>query len=380
MSALLQLASAALVAACLAAPQASPAQLVARPLAEGRLSVELESFGGSREEALASARREAVDAAVVRATADGRLILAEQLLVRYLDNFADSFVDSVEVLSDQHLRGGRLVSGRVFVNTARLMKDLEEKRFLYTPAFRPLFAVTMSETLDGARSSGGIVRDAMTFALDEVGLRPFEGALASPSPTVDLLADEAALAAAMESAQRAGVELLVTGESTTTLLDRRKLYFNEYYFVDTTIIASLVRADTGETIATVRATGGASDPNEGTALNKAARQAASAASKQLMAAYEDYWPAVMQGAADFTLLLSGADAAATQIVASRLRALSPNARAEVRRAFGKSAVLAVTYGGDKDDVFGALDSLPYPRITVLNPDDEKHFELQVVSR
>lgn len=355
------------------------ASAVVTPMQRGRVAVDIETFGASREEAVASARRAAVDSTVARILADGRLLLAEDLLERYLDNYASNFVQSVEVLSDTPLRGGSLVRSRVFVDTPRLVADLEEKRFLFQPAVRPRFLVFLAETVDGSASPRASARQALSSAIDEVGLTPADAEVMTPPRDSNPLLDAESFSASRVAAERSGAEIVFAGEARSRFIERRQLYLDEFVFVETTLEARMIRVDTGEEIARVRTVGSASDPDADTALARSARLAAEEAAESFMRAYDAYWPFVVQGEADFTLLVTGADEGNLALIASRITGLGDGARVVVRRKLGSTAVLSVMHNGDRAGLLAAVGQMGFPRVNILNPGAEDLFELQVVA-
>lgn len=363
----------------LMAAATSAAAFVVTPLSEGQLAVDLTVEADSRAEAIELGKVDAVRGSVGRVFLMDRLILADALLAKYLANYGGNFVSAVEVLEERFQAGRSRLRLRVFVNFAALEKDLDEKRFLYKPAFKPRFATFMTERLEGRITTQGKAREALATALNNLGMRPFPGELTTPPSTTDVAADSFLLDAAIVSSQRAGVEVIVSGESRTRLAEKRKLYFDEYWFYDSEITAALVRVDTGEVLFRAKGSGSASSKVQDEAIELSIVRAAEKAAEQLVPAFDRFWPVVVQRRADYEILFLGVDDELLRIVTQNIERLGRETKVHVRKKFDRSAVLSVEYRGTKQDLLENLTSCPYPTLYILNPEAEAVFEVQVSS-
>ncbi|MBI5154118.1 hypothetical protein HZA57_02690 [Candidatus Poribacteria bacterium] len=347
------------------------------PLDEGKLAVEVVATAPSREEALLQAKLEAVRGSAGRVLLSDQLILADGLLVKYLNNYGADFVTAVEVLSEEFLAGSNTIRARVFVDYDALVRDLAEKKFLYQPAYKPRFATFMEERLDDQISNEGVAREALSEALTALGMLGYEGELPTPPTTTDAASDELLLDAAVVSCQRSGVEVIVSGGVKTTLRHRKKLYYDEYWFYDTEMTAKVVRVDTREVLFTAKAAGSASDKNPTTAIRQAIERASEKIARQLVGEFQDFWPVVVQRKGDYEILLTGVDDELLGIIRQNLERLGREAHVYLRKKFDRTAVLAITYRGAREDVLDNLTSCPYPTLYIVNPDAKKYFEVQV---
>jgi hypothetical protein len=370
------LAALVLAAGLLIAPATSGAYTVT-PLEEGRIAVELQAAGTDRAAAITAARQEAVRGAAGRVLLGENLVLAEELLTKYLANYGDRFVTAVEVL-DQRFEAGELrLNARVFIDYDALARDLDEKMFLYKPAYRPQFAAFMNERLDGESAGQGTAREALTQALRALGMRPYANELPSPPSSTDVTADDLLFEAAMVSAQRAGVEVVVSGEVSTTLRERRELYYDEFWFYDTEMTARMVRVDTGEVLFEAKAFGSASDKNPSNAIRLAIERAAEQVSAELVGEFEQFWPRVVQARSDYQVLFTGVDDEKVRIIMQNIERLGQGVKVSVRKGYDRTAVLAIDFPGSREQLIENLLSCPYPTLSVTNPEAERLFEVQV---
>ena len=361
----------------LLATVAPVAAFLVTPLDDGKLAVEVQATGESREQAVEAAKLEAVRGTVGRVYLSDSLTLADDLLQKYLDNYGQEFVSAVEVLDERYQAGENHLAARVFVDYDRLIDDLSEKKFLFTPAYKPRFVTFMTERLDGEISKDGVARETLSQSLNALGMRRYGSELSTPPADTDVVQDELLLDSAVISAQRSGVEIIVSGGVSTTLREKRRLYYDEYWFYDTEMTACMVRVDTGEVLFEATAQGSASDKNQVNAVRTAIQRASEKVAERLLEQYQDFWPIVVQKNANFEVLLTGITDETLEIVKQNIERLGRNANVHLRKRFDRSAVLAIEFDGPKSDLLNNLESCPFPTLNILNPEAEKDFEVQV---
>jgi len=345
---------------------------------ERHLAVEIRASDSNRDAAINAARKQAVLDSVARIYLGDQLTLAEDLLLKYLDNYGDRFVEGVDITNESFSGGRHNLDLKVFVNFASMVQDLGEKRFLYRPAARPVFVAFMNETRDGVRNTEGIGRESLGNAVNALGLRRNPSPLPAPDASQDLLADGAALERARIEAQRAGVEVLVTGSSETTFVEERKVYLREYYFYRTTMDVNLVRVDSGEVLFTARSVATAGQPSRDAGIRLALERAAQAAAENLLQTFGQYWPVVVQDAADYHIMVSGASERQIELVIDTMRARHPNLQAFTRKRFGTTTVLSVMFDGTADELISTLRGSTYPTVALVRRPVGKTLEVQVM--
>jgi hypothetical protein len=345
---------------------------------EHHVSVEIRVSDASREQALAAARQRAVLDSVARIYLTDQLTLAEDLLLKYLNNYGDRFVDGIEVEEESFSAGEHHLTLSVFVNFENLVKDLEEKRFLYRPAPRPRFVAFMEETRDGVQNNEGIGRDALSSAVNARGLRRNRTPLPAPNQAGNLMSDASALERARIEAQRAGVEVLVTGSAETTFVEERKVYLENFYFFRATMDVNLVRVDSGEVLFTARSVATAGQSNQQDAIRLALERAAQTAAEELLSTFGEYWPVVVQDQADFHIMVSGASERQVELVIDSLQRQHPGLKAFKRKRFGTTSVVSVVFEGGADALVSALQSGSYPSVALVRQPAGKTVEIQVL--
>lgn len=351
--------------------------LLVTPLNDRMVSVTTSTKGDSKEAAIDEAKQQAVLAAAGRVLLEGNLIRADELLAKYLRTYAGNFVTGIEVLTDEFTGGSSVLKSRVFVNYEGLVADLKEKRFLYTPAYRPMFTAFLDERLDGAPIPQEPSRKLLENALVLEGAKIYGGTIDDPALGVNLLDDPLLLKTAVVSAERRNVELIVTGTSRTKLREERKLYFDTFYFYDCEMEVSLIRVDTGEVLSKATTQGSASDRDRATAVSTAIDRAAKGASAQLFAKYREFWPPVVQGKSDYELLLTGVDKELIGIVQLYLSGLTPDTKIEVKKRFNTSAVLSIKSSASRDAFIEKLRACSYPVLILVGQKEKGKFEVQV---
>ncbi|MDX2177057.1 MAG: hypothetical protein SF028_11370 [Candidatus Sumerlaeia bacterium] len=384
---MIRLRSLCTLCAAVAAPALSLAASLLTPISDGKLLYETTSSGDSREAALTAARQAAVKGSAGRVLLGESLIMADELLDLYLDRYYDKFVTATEVVTEDFVGGRNVVRSRVFVDYQSLVKDLDEKRFLFTPAPRPVVLSFLAEKMDNETTAEGIALSALNVSFLATGMKPFSGSLPAADPqdpsTVPSLARDVAqtpatLAEALVLAQRNGAEVLVTGTATTSESMSDRFYYDNYLFYECTMETKLLRVDTGEVLFTARATGNAAAVNRSEAIQTAIQRAATSIADQYYDKLTDHWGFVVRAnTADYQVMLTGADEELQRVVARHLERLGGGTEVALRKAFDKTAVLVVRTDASRQDVLEQIASCSFPTLTTLNPADKNRFEVQV---
>jgi hypothetical protein len=355
----------------------SASALQVTPLDENIVSVSITSRGDSKDAAVNAAKEQAVLSSAGRILLDENLIRADDLLAKYLRNYAADFVKSVEVVSDEFRGGKSVLESRVYVDYARLVNDLTEKRFVYTPAYRPMFAAFLDEKLDGQVIEQEPSRRILENAMLIQGAKFYSGVIEEPKRSLNLLDDPLLLQTAVVAAERRNVELLVTGTSLTTLREERDLYYDKFFFYDCEMEVSLIRVDTGDVLHKTHAKGSASSRDRAEAISTAIDRASTSVAKELIGKYKAFWPEVVQGKSDYEILLTGASDEDVNIIRQYLTKLSPEATVELKKKFDTSAVLAINSTATRDQVVEALRGCAYPVLVIVLERGKNKFEVQV---
>lgn len=344
-----------------------PAQaLVVAPLGDGLIAVTLTIDGDTVEAAKQAASLQAVRASVGRLAWGQELIVAEELLGRYLENTHERFVRSIEPIRTDFVAGRPRMNLRVFVDSADLALDLREKRFLYRPLPRPFFKVFLAEQLDNEYATYATGRDSLTAAFQDRNLRPYDGLIDTPPNNADVAEDSILFEDALVACERRGVEVLVSGRSITMRDNEKELYYDTYYFYSTEMKAKLVRVDTAEILATVTARGTASHTEQQQAIDISIRRAASEAVRVLADKFDLVWGPMVLDKADYRILLTGVTPQTLDLVRQRLAGFSRDAQVYLRQSFDRSAVLTVVYPGNREDVIKELATMSYPPVQIVS--------------
>lgn len=345
------------------------------PLNDQVVSVEVSARGATRDAAMDLVRQEAVLATSGRVLLQGELVRADELLEKYLRNYAANFVTGVEVLADRFTAGQTELFARVFVDYTALVEDLREKRFLYSPAHKPMFAVFIedrleNETIDAAQK-------IFTASLVVEGMKAYEGSFDEPQTTDNLLDDPELLRQGIIAAERRNVEILFTGTSRTTLREERKVYYDTFFFYDCELTITMIRVDTGEVLKEMTARGSASARERSDAISVAIERASASIADEMSESYRDLWPKVVQAKADYSILLTGATDELINIVTQHLSGLGADTRIELRKKFDRSAVLTVKTTVSRDALIERIRNSTYPALKIVREEGRDKLEVQV---
>lgn len=370
------IASALLLSILLALGATVPAATLT-PLDDTRLVYSTSSQGTNAAAALETAKHEAVRASAGRVLLGGSLLIADELLEKYLASYYNQFVISAEITREDFVGSHAEINANVYVDYSRLKADLQEKKFLFTPAYKPQFLVFLSEQLDNRPTSQGLSRDALTASFRANGLKPFQGVITNPPLTFDVKTDDFIFDSGIVAAQRNGIEVIVTGNARTTLREQRKVYYDEFFFYDCEMKISFIRVDTRETLFEAEATGSASARDQADAIRTSIDRAASAIAAQITDDFGNFWPVVVQEEGKFEVLLTGVDDELLRVVTQQLERMKGGTRVHLKKKFATSAVIVIETEATREDLLEALAATPFPTLTTLNPTDKMKFEVQV---
>lgn len=366
-----------LAAFLLLAHSAVVSALSVTPVDAETVAVLIEASGKTKAEAEAEAKRQAVTATAGRVLLDNRLVRASALLEKYLGNYSGNFVNAIETLSEQFAGGETQISARVFINYRALVADLEEKRFLYEPAFKPVFSLFIAESLDGEKIPQEVTRPLMETSLTNLGLKPYTGPAFEPAGNIDLQTSGDLMAQALVAAERRNVEIIVTGNSTIILQEQKPIYYDRFFFYTCDTEVRMVRVDTGEVLFTATASGSASSRDQAEAVSLSVQRASDAAAADLMNQYTEFWPQVIQGRARYEILLTGTNDELNRVVTQHIGNMGQNTEIHLKKTFGTSAVLSINSQASFERLIETLRACPYPTLTIIRTIGERKAEAQV---
>lgn len=371
------LAAAAAVALSFASVAAA---LQVTPLDERLVSVELTSSAASEPEALQAAKVQAVMASAGRILLEDKLFRADELMQKYISNYAERFVQGVEVLDDRFIGGKTVLDARVFVDYQTLVTDLEEKKFLYSPAYKPMFTLFIEERLEGVRLDQPGAQQLLQNALQLEGLKPYGGQILEPPTTVDVAEEPVLLQAALVAAERRNIEYVISGTCRTDLREQSQMYYDPFFFYDTVMEVQVVRVDTGEVFFETEARDAAASRDQAQAISTAIARASTSVAEDIEGAFRAFWPEVVQAApdrVDYEILLTATDEELTRIVSESFKRLGPETTIHLKKSFDRSAVLTLSTDAGRADVLEVIKSTSYPTLRIVGEPSDRKFEVQV---
>ncbi len=351
--------------------------LTVTPLDDNIVSVESVVSAESRDAAMTKARQEAVLACAGRILLEDVLIRADDLLTKYLQNYAGEFVIGVEVLKDEFSGGKTQLATRVFINYKKLKDDMKEKKFIYDPSFRPMVVTFIEETLNGDAIEQAPARQIFSSTLESKGFKIYDGQIETPPIETNLMDDDFLIQSAIVAAERRNIEIIFTGLAETQLREEKKVYYENYYFYDCSMRMQMIRVDTGEVIKEVESEGSASAMDQGEAISVAIERASLKIAEGFHSAYREFWPSVVQGNSDYKILLTGTDDELINIVSQHLSGVGRNTSISVRKKFDRSAMMTISTELSRDELIEILESCPYPVLSIVEDNGKDKFEIQV---
>ncbi|MBN1475150.1 hypothetical protein JXA47_00200 [Candidatus Sumerlaeota bacterium] len=308
------------------------------------------TYEGSDEGRLIhNAQMSALRSTVGRFYFDDRVIIARDILDRYLENNLSEFIASITVRDRVVDQGNSRLLLEVAVFARELERSLQELRFFFTPRPTPLSFVFLQEILDDARQEVPVAKPLVVEALDDAGLQVSEIAILSPDSRTDVAeggsdpADNPVLCDALRNAQRGGVELLFSGQCTTTLTDASDLYYDEHYFYETSLLLRMFRVDTGELLDEVVVTDSGSDVDDATAREIAIRKCVAAAIDRLIDTYSERWPREVLNQTDYLLMVTDVGDDEVDLLINKLADIDEEAQVFQRSFYADVACLNLVY-------------------------------------
>ncbi len=355
----------ALAGVLLVLAQSAASAFVIEPLKGGIVAVTLTVTADTVEAAQQEAILEAVRANIGRTFWGSDLIVARDLLTSYIEKSGGKFITAIDTLKTDFVEGKPKLELRVFVDYNALEKDLKEKRFVYTPRVRPYFAVFLAEKLGEEYAKYTTGRSAVTAAFQDRNLRPYEGILDTPPSNNDVASDPILLEDALIACEKRGIELLISGSTSTKRDVVKDIYYDTFFFYTTDIQAVMVRVDTREELARVKARGSAADRDEQQAIDLSIRRAATLAVNQMADKFEDVWGYMVLDKADYRILLTGITPKTLTLVKNSIAGISRDTKVFLRQQYDRSAVLAVVYPGSREDLVKAISTTKYPTLGII---------------
>lgn len=346
------------------------------PLGGELVAVSKVVSGQTEQEAIEEGCQDAVNICVGRVYMDKTLIMARTLLDNYLKQHYKRFILSKAVYQRRYKKNQLILDINVYVDFKTLVKDLNEKRFLYEPRIRPFFYVFLEEILEDQPAPYTTGSDAIFKLLVEKTVRISEQPIQNPSPAVDVSKNPELFQQAIMAAQKVGVGLFITGTSTTRLIKAEELYYDQYYFYETHMHLKLVRVDTQDILFETDATASAGHIDKERAVELSILRAANTATLKVIEAYLNSWKNLMLNVADYQLMFTGITPEQLEVVTKMLKALAPDAEVYVKAYFNRVAVVNLMFKGQRSELIQAIERSPYPRLKIM-VDKPTALEMQI---
>lgn len=344
---------------------------------EDLIIVEREIEGATEKEAMEEAVREAVQSCVGRVYFSDNLVMARGLLTKYIDHYYEKFIYSKVVESKSQVGDKIRLKLKIFVDYSKLLKDLDEKGFLFKPRIRPFFLVFLSEVLDEAPAAYNHGREAVRSSWKDItGQREPEAQITIPPPNMDISQSAHFLNEAVRVSQKNGAELIISGTSSSEREERKEYYYETYTFYRTTIHLKMIRVDTGKVMGETTVSSLAASERENQAIQLSITRAARKAVGRLTEIYNADWEYSILNKGDYIFLFSGVTDEKLELLKRHLSLLDGNAKVFVKSRYADVAVVNFLYKGNREHLVFTLERLSYPRMHILRQEDNR-FEIQI---
>lgn len=337
------------------------------------------TYEGSDEARLVrTAQMRALKATVGRLYFSDNVLIAQDILERYLDLHRGDFVAGVTILDRVVDQDRYRLRMDVSINAQQLEEELQRFRFLVTPRPTPLAFIFMNETVDTTQPQVAVARSIVAEALQDAGLEVSDTAILSPDSRIDVgeagpdPEENRTLATALNSAQRAGVELLFTGQATTTLTDNPQVYYDTHYYYSTQIILRMFRVDTGELLGQANVGDSGAHSDDATAREISIRKAVGQAVNELMAIESERWAPEILNEADYRLMITDIGEDDLSMLEVKLGDINDTSRVFRRSHYGNVACLNLLFssefapnpGEERSELVDYLENLNTPQLRI----------------
>jgi len=347
---------------------------------------EIDIFGPSADAAVKQAGLHAVRSAIGEFYCSDEMLLARSLLNRYIDSYYTRFVASQKVLSRRESQGRVYLRVAAVVDMDFLAKDLHEKRFFYKPRRRPFIYASVAETVDGTPTQGEpIARGPIHESLERLLMRYEPRVIYTEAPNLDLTQDLQQLEKAREAAQRAGVEVLLTGRVDLTLAREQDIHFDHYTFYYAKALLTLIRVDDGVVLASGQYEAEAGNPDPQAAKRVASSRATAKILDQLVPPFAERWERTMTDNVAFQVMVVGVNEAEAGVVQDRLATRLKDVTVYRRSLYEDVVVFNLYYPpektrpGERVRIEEVLLDLVSPRFKVIPTETEKKIHATRVS-
>lgn len=358
----------------------SRAKRQARTRIEDLITYDLIGVEGDTAEAvLKSAGVQALTSTASRAYFGDHILIGRDLLVPYLTNYGDEFIVS-RVPSHRRLTndGKVQMDVRVAVDAESLRLDLEEKHFIGKPKVRPIIAVVLEETVDGAKTEDGRGRKILEEALRAMELRVESERMGPYSLAGNAFESFESIREARDEAQRGEIEVIITGKLEVTSGGSREILYDEFAFYDSIVTLSMIRVDTGEVLAKATERFAAPALAGDQALDRAFQGLMPRAAQAIASNLLTDWTNTVLDSGDYRLMVTGVTQEELEGVFNLLKTFSPESKVFVKSYFGEVAVINFHVPTAKPgEVEGFLRKSNFPQFKVRSA-GERRIELRLL--
>ena len=336
------------------------------------MQCEYRESASTEQEALKNAGLRGVRAAVGRLLCSEYGLQARELLSPYLDANWEKFVSSSLVLDRRVDRDGTGVFVRVLVTPEKLMRDLREKKYLYQPAPIPPVMVFLYQVIEGKAIESDAAREMVAKAIMDTGGRVVTPEVPGLSQNEFALKDGGTAAKALETASRAGAEVVVTAAVQTAKVSEQTTLFDPMTTYETTVTMVAFRKDDGNVTGKAEVVERSVDKEPSVAQKKSMELALRRASSSVMSDTLAEWKANYGTGGAYMVLLTYADRNQTAQFQRHIEmTLGQGTRAYLKSWFGDTAVFSIATSCSQEDIEKAIKNCTMGNLRITDKNGKR---------
>lgn len=217
--------------------------------------------------------------------------------------------------------------------------------------------VFLYQVLEGKAVESNVARDVVSKAIVNTGGRVVVPQVPGLSQDEFALRDGGTAAKALETASRAGAEVVVTAAVQTAKISEETVLFDPMTTYETTVTMVAFRKDDGNVTGKAEVVERSTDKEPNVAQNKSLELALTRASSSVIADTLAEWKANYGNAGAYMVLLTYADRNQTSQFQRHIEmTLGRGTRAYLKSWFGDTAVFSVATPCSQDDIEKAIGS------------------------
>ncbi|MBN1518204.1 hypothetical protein JXA32_16700 [Candidatus Sumerlaeota bacterium] len=323
-----------------------------------------------------------------------RMLLAEDLLDKYIENYYKEYVSEALRVDQKEQRNSVRQDWRIVVRFRKLQERMATLRFTYEPRYQPYYAVFFQQQENGAglRNPEGrqiVIEKFDNQFLNRVRKDDFQRAI--PWETDYFSLNEGQRKNLRIAMMKSGIEVLVTGKINLEDGGTQSFYLvDDFFYFDASIELSVIRVSDDSVLYTIKDSYKATGRSQTETTDKAVEQLTSKVAEKAAERFNPAWQLAYLDTADYQVMITGVDQQDVKIIEDQIRSLAGTEwtndagdtelvlpEVYLRGFYEDVVVLSVVYKGEQQNLINSLASMQYPRLVLQEHDDRQVILEQV---